>query len=71
MVFVCLSSLILDSGLQLGRWTEWQGAPGPLTQWASGPELDQCKAAAHLMSVLLGWTGMWQTRTVMMVLGGS
>lgn len=39
MVFVHLSSLILNSGLQLGRWAGWQGAPGPLTQWAAGPVL--------------------------------
>lgn len=60
-MFVSLSSLIRDSGLQLGRWIEWQGAPGPLTQWAAGPELGQswasAEAGAHLTSLLLGWAG--------------
>ncbi len=46
-MFVSLSSLILDSGLQLGRWTEWQGAPGPLTWWAAGPVLGRGTSDEH------------------------
>lgn len=55
-MLVSRSSLILDSGLQLGRWAEWQGAPGPLTCWAAGPELGQCWVGAHLT------TGSWAGR---------
>ncbi|KAI4829977.1 hypothetical protein KUCAC02_001636 [Chaenocephalus aceratus] len=62
-----LSAKDYGETLQLGRWTEWQGAPGPLTWWAAGPELGQCWAGAHLMSRLPGWAEMWQTESVVVV----
>lgn len=71
LVFVSLSSLIPDSGLQPGRWAKWQGAPGPLTHWAAGPMLGQCEAGAHLMSGLLRWAGTRQSGAVLMVVGGT
>lgn len=66
-MLVSLFSLLLDYSLQLGRWTEWQGAPGPLTQWAAGsraqPLLDWGTSEENT-SRLVGMEHIWTAVTV-------